>query len=111
MVSRLRQRRLVAVFGDLDALTPRLWGEALRQGLRQAPQVVCLSDGVRGFWRLFEERFVGQATGVVDFYYAAQNLWKAAATLLDGRTTQARRWFGWARHRLRMAILMGFSPI
>ena len=101
MVTRLQQRRLVAVLGDLDALTPRLWGEALRQGLRQAPQVVWLSDGGRGLWRLFEERFVGHATGILDFYHAAQNLWKAAAAWLDGRTPQARRWFGWARHRLR----------
>ena len=37
----------------------------------------------------------------MDFYHAAQNLWKAAAAWLDGRTTQAHRWFGWARHRLR----------
>jgi hypothetical protein len=96
MVTRLQQRRLVAVLGDLDALTPRLWGEALRQGLRQASQVVWLSDGGRGLWRLFAERFVGHATGILDFYHAAQNLWKAAAAWLDGRTPQARRWFGWA---------------
>jgi len=101
MVTRLQQRRLVAVLGDLDALTPRLWGEALRQGLRQAPQVVWLSDGGRGLWRLFTEHFVGHATGILDFYHAAQNLWKGAAAWLDGRTPQARRWFGWARHRLR----------
>ena len=52
-------------------------------------------------WRLFEERFAAKATGILDFYHAAQHLWKAAAAWLDGRTTQARRWFGWARHRLR----------
>jgi hypothetical protein len=101
VVTRLHQRRLVAVLGDLEALTLRLWGEALRQGLRHAPQVVWLSDGGRGLWRLFEERFARHATGVLDFYHAAQNLWKAAAAWLDGRTTQARRWFTWARHRLR----------
>jgi hypothetical protein len=39
--------------------------------------------------------------GILDFYHAAQNLWKSAAAWLDGRTTQARRWFTWARHRLR----------
>ena len=39
--------------------------------------------------------------GILDFYHAAQHLWKGAAAWLDGRTTQARRWFGWARHRLR----------
>ena len=101
VVTRLTQRRLVAVLGDIDALKPRLWLEALRQGLRNAPQVVWLSDGGRGLWRLFDEGFAPYATGILDFYHAAQNLWKSAAAWLDGRSTQARRWFTWARHRLR----------
>jgi hypothetical protein len=100
-VTRLVQRRLVAVLGDIDALTPRLWLEAVRQGLRTAPQVVWLSDGGRGLWRLFEEHFASYAKGILDFYHAAQQLWKGTAAWLDGRTPQARRWFGWARHRLR----------
>ena len=57
MVARLHQRRLVAVFGDSEALQGRLWLEALRQGIRSAPQVVWLSDGARGLWSLFEECF------------------------------------------------------
>jgi hypothetical protein len=101
LVTRLTQRRLVAVLGDIDALKPRLWLEALRQGIVHAPQVVWLSDGGRGLWRLFEEQFAGSATGVLDLYHAAQNLWKSAAAWLDGRTTQSHRWFAWARHRLR----------
>jgi hypothetical protein len=101
VVTRLAHRRLVAVLGDIEMLTPRLWLEAVRQGLLRAPQVVWLSDGGRGLWRLFDERFARHATGVLDFYHAAQNLWKAAAAWLDGRTPQARRWFTWARHRLR----------
>src|SRR5712692_1663812 len=32
---------------------------------------------------------------------AVQQLWKGAAAWLDGRTSSARRWFIWARHRLR----------
>jgi hypothetical protein len=101
VVTRLLQRRLVAVFGDIEALQERLWCEALRQGIRHTAQVVWLSDGARGLWRLFEERFTTSATGILDFYHAVQQLWKSAAAWLDGRTTQARRWFGWARHRLR----------
>ncbi len=101
VVTRLAQRRLVAVLGDIERLTSRLWLEAVRQSILRAPQAVWLSDGGRGFWRLFDERFARQATGVLDFYHAAQHLWKAAAAWLDGRTTQARRWFTWARHRLR----------
>jgi len=82
-------------------LKPRLWLEALRQGIRRAPQVVWLSDGGRGVWRLFDERFAAYAMGILDFYHAVQHLWKGAAAWLDGRSTQARRWFTWARHRLR----------
>jgi hypothetical protein len=101
VVARLHHRRLVAVLGDMEALKPRLWLEAVRQGICHAPQVVWLSDGARGLWRLYDERLAAYAMGILDFYHAAQHLWKGAAAWLDGRTTQARRWFGWARHRLR----------
>src|SRR5262249_25484412 len=39
VVARLRQRRLVAVFGPIEALQRRLWLEALRQGILHTPQV------------------------------------------------------------------------
>ena len=101
VITRLRQRRLVAVLGDIDTLKPRLWLEAVRQSISTASQVVWLSDGARGLWRLYAERLAASAMGILDFYHAVQYLWKGAAAWLDGRTTQARRWFGWARHRLR----------
>ena len=101
VVPRLAHRRLVAVLGGIEALKARLGLEAVRQGILHASQVVWLSDGARGLWHLFEECFTAYATGILDFYHAAQQLWKSAAAWLDGRTTQARRWCGWARHRLR----------
>ena len=84
-----------------NELKPRLWLAAVRQGILSASQVVWLSDGARGLWHLFEECFARQTTGILDFYHAAQHLWKGAAAWWDGRTTQARTWFAWARHRLR----------
>jgi hypothetical protein len=101
VVTRLHQRRLVAVCGDSDALRRRLWLEAMRQGILRAPQAVWLSDGAQGLWPLFEACFARHATGILDVYHAAQHLWQGAAAWLDERTTQARRWFAWARHRLR----------
>src|SRR6266704_3719999 len=101
VVARLHQRRLVAVFGDIEALQRRLWLAALRQGIRHASQVVWLSDGARGLWRLFEGHVTAYATGILDFSHAVQQLWKGAAAWMDGRTSTARRWFSWARHRLR----------
>jgi len=62
-VSRLCQRRLVAVLGAIDDLAPRLWLEAVRQGVRTAMRVVWLSDGGRGLWSVFQRLF--QAVGAV----------------------------------------------
>jgi hypothetical protein len=101
VLPRLSQRRLVAVLGTIEALKPRLWLAAVRQGITSAPRVVWLSDGARGLWGVFEAYFTTYATGVLDFYHAAQHLWKGAAAWWDGRTTAARRWFEAARHRLR----------
>jgi hypothetical protein len=106
IVARREHRRMAAVLGDIEALKPRLWLEAVRQGILHASQVVWLSDGARGLWLLFEECFTAYTTGILDFYHAAQQLWKAAAAWLDGRTSRARRWFGWARHRLRYGPLV-----
>ena len=101
VVTRLRHRRLVAVLGEIEVFKPRFWLEALRQGIRSAPEVIWLSDGGRGFWGLYEEHLRPHARGILDFYHAAQYLWKSAAAWLDGRSRQARKWFGWSRHRLR----------
>ena len=98
---RLHRHRVAAVLGDIDDLSERMWLEALKQGVKEAPQVVWLSDGARGLWRLFDERFQPYATGVLDFYHAAQNIWSGVKVWLDGRTTYCRDWFADARHRLR----------
>lgn len=100
-IPRLHRHRVAAVLGDIDDLSERMWLESLKQGVKEAPQVVWLSDGARGLWRLFDERFQSYATGVLDFYHAAQNVWSGVRVWLDGRTTRCQAWFTDARHRLR----------
>ena len=100
-VTQLLRRRLVAVQGNIDDFRPLLWIESVRQGILTAETVVWLSDGGRGFWRLFRETFETHAQGILDFYHAAQNLWKGAKAWLDGRTKQSRQWFVQMRHELR----------
>jgi hypothetical protein len=51
-VTRLCHRRLVAVLGDIDTFIPRIQLEAQLQSYQSAPQVIWLSDGGRGFWRV-----------------------------------------------------------
>ena len=101
LIPRLHRHRVVAVLGDIDDLSERMWLESLKQGVKEAPQVVWLSDGARGLWRLFDERFQPYAIGVLDFYHAAQNVWSGVKIWLDGRTTRCQDWFTEARHRLR----------
>jgi hypothetical protein len=101
-VTRLCQRRLVAVLGSIDELTPRLWLEAVRQQVHTAVRVVWLSDGGAGFWTVFQRCFQALgATAILDFYHAAQNLYKGARAWLDGRTRACQQQFADWRHRLR----------
>jgi len=101
-VSLLVRRRLVAVLGTIEDLKPRLWLASVKEGILEAKVVVWLSDGGRGFWRLFREKFSNYAHGILDFYHAAQNVWKGARAWFDGRTKKARQWFASARRRLRL---------
>lgn len=100
-VTQLCHRRVVAVRGDLESFMPRLTLEAHRQSVTTAPQVVWLRDGAKGFWRVYQECFAPWAVGILDFYHAAGHLWRAAAALFDGRTTEAQLFFAHWRHQLR----------
>ncbi len=97
----LLRRHLVAVLGDIDAFRDRVWLAAVHAGIHASPVVVWLSDGARGLWRVFAERFEERAGGVLDFYHAAQHLWRVAKAYYDGRTTLAQAWFLATRHRVR----------
>ena len=101
VVHQLKQRRLVALLGSSEELSPLLWQEALRQKMTESSLVTWICDGGTGFWSIFYELFAAYAIGILDFYHAAQNLWKGAAAWLDGRTSQAKEWFEKARHDLR----------
>jgi hypothetical protein len=98
---QLVQRRLVAFLGPVDDFAPRLWLEAVKQGVKEAEVVAWLSDGGRGYWGIYHDYFAQYATGILDFYHAAQNLWKGARAGFDGRTAKAKRWFAKNRRRLR----------
>ena len=101
-ITRLQQRRLVAVLGGIDALQTRLQLEAVRQSLTTAPQVVWVSDGAPGLWRLFAQSFAPVAIGILDFYHATQHLWQAAEAY--GQTMPTRtpqQGFERLRHQLR----------
>ena len=96
------RRRLVAVLGPIEEFKSRIWLESLKEGIVNAKVVVWLSDGGPCYWKLFKEVFSNYAQGILDFYHAAQNLWKGARAWLDGRTKKAYEWFYSARHRLRL---------
>jgi len=105
-VTHLYQRRVVALLGNLEGLQVRLRLEAARQGINQAPHVVWISDGARGFWRLFEHCFAHCAVGILDFYHAAQHLWQAADAYREGNPARTpKMWFERMRHQLRQGYV------
>jgi hypothetical protein len=100
-VSIMLRRRLVAVLGNVEAFKSRMWLASVKAGMLESSVVVWISDGGRGFWGIFHDLFSKKAQGILDFYHAAQNIWKGAKSWLDGRTKKAHEWFISARHLLR----------
>lgn len=99
---KLLHRRLVAVLGDIDQFIPLMQLEAHKQSLPTAPQVVWLSDGGRGFWRVFRACFAQIAIPILDFYHASAHLFRATLALFgSAKSTAALAWFHRWRHQLR----------
>lgn len=100
-VSVIVRRRVVAVLGKVDEFKSFLWLLSVKEGIGRCKTAVWLSDGDKGLWRIFREQFSEYAFGVLDYYHAAQNVWKGIKCWLDGRTKKAARWFKAARKRIR----------
>jgi hypothetical protein len=71
-VTCMKHRRLVAVLGCSEMLGARMVFGAIRQGIRTTKQVVWISDGGPWLWTIYKEHFARYATGILDFYHAAQ---------------------------------------
>lgn len=99
-LTKLRHRRLVAVLGDLESFIPQVKLEAHKQSFESAPKVVWLSDGGRGFWRVYRQCFAHCAVAVLDFYHAAGHLWRGATVLFPSKAGRLN-WFKRWRHALR----------
>ena len=103
VVPQLLRRRLVAVLGDINQFIPLLQLEAHKQAFDSAPKVIWLSDGGRGFWRVYRTLFSpGAVVAVLDFFHAAGHLARATKAMFgDARSAQAQAWFRRWRHQLR----------
>lgn len=88
-----------AMRGDPHEFGRRVYAMALREGLTQAQRVYVVADGGVWIWNIAKERF-REATHVLDFYHASENLWTVARALhADGQ--QARQWVEPLLHQLR----------
>ena len=101
-VSIIMRRRVIAILDNINVFKNHMKLEGLKEGMSDAKKIVWLSDGGRGFWGVFRELFsnLNNVYGVLDFYHAAQNVYKGAKARFDGRTKKCRVWFKKARKKL-----------
>lgn len=69
----------------------RIYGEAVRRGLRRAAQVAVIGDGAPWLWALAEEHFPG-ATQIVDLYHAREHLTDLSKLVYEAQSSKAARW-------------------
>lgn len=100
-VKMIVRKRVVAVLGEINEFKSRMWLMAVKEGLPNAEKAVWLSDGGAGYWGVFHEKFSKYAQGILDFYHAAQNVYKGAKEWFGQGMKEANEWFVSARHKIR----------
>lgn len=69
----------------------RLYGEAMRRGLRRAAQVIVIGDGAPWVWNIAAEHFPG-ATQIVDLYHAREHLIDLSKFIYGAGSGKAKQW-------------------
>jgi hypothetical protein len=90
-VDRSGRKRYCARQEEAASFGRRVYVAALAAGLNQAQEVVVLGDGADWIWNLSAEHFHG-ATEVLDYFHAAEYLWKLAKVLYGEESPQGKRW-------------------
>ncbi len=80
----------VGAIETAEAFGWRLYGEALRRGLRRAQRLAVLGDGARWVWTLAELHFP-EAIQIVDVYHAREHIAELCRLLCDQHEDRALR--------------------
>jgi hypothetical protein len=88
---RAGPKRYVARQEAAAAFGQRVYLAALKSGLEQAREVVVLGDGAEWIWNLAGEHFHG-ATEILDYYHAAEHVWKVGPVLYGENSALGKRW-------------------
>lgn len=86
----------VGAIESAEQFGPRIYGEAVRRGVREAKEVVVLGDGPPWIWTIADLHFHG-ATQILDLYHALEHMTligKSIYPVMDRRTKK------WLDHRL-----------
>jgi hypothetical protein len=85
----------VASTGNAEAFGKQLWDELHSRGMDGRELAQITADGAPWIWNLVDTHFP-EATQLLDFYHAAEHLFKTAAALWPKDTADA-----WSRQRLK----------
>ena len=95
----LTRKGYLATVESAAGFGQRLWAQACRWGADQVGRLVVMGDGAKWIWNLADEHFP-QGLQILDFYHAAEHLWKFAEQAFgDRQQTAATR--SWARRYVK----------
>lgn len=99
-VDRSGRKRYCARQEEAASFGQRVYLTALAAGLNQAKEVVVLGDGADWIGNLAAEHFHG-ATEILDYFHAAEHVWKLGKALYGEESPQGKRWAQTRCHDLK----------
>ena len=88
---RAGPKRYVAKQEEAAEFGARVYVAACQAGLAGAQEVIVVGDGADWIWNLAAEHF-GEATEVLDYYHAAEHIWKLVPALYGEGSAAGKRW-------------------
>lgn len=88
---KISEREYVSYLGNKDEFKKLLYSAVLKAGYYDETEIICIGDGAKWIWNMFEELFPN-CIKILDYYHFDENLNKYAKYVFQNDEIRVKKW-------------------
>jgi hypothetical protein len=88
---KISEREYVSYLGNKDEFKKLLYSAVLKAGYHDDTEIICIGDGAKWIWNMFEELFPN-CIKILDYYHFDENLYKYAKYVYQNDEIKIKKW-------------------
>lgn len=88
---KISEREYVSYLGNKDEFKKLLYSAVLKAGYYDQTEIICIGDGAKWIWNMFEELFPN-CIKILDYYHFDENLYKYAKYVFKNDEIKIKKW-------------------